>query len=75
MTAKDAMTQTFTLNGKLRPLAGETVEDAVAALGIDPERRGVAVAVNAQVLPRAAWRERRIGAGDRIEVVRPLAGG
>ena len=69
------MTGTFTLNGKLRPLAGESVEDAVAALGIDPKLRGVAVALNAEVLPRARWSATRIAAGDKIEVVRPLAGG
>lgn len=72
---ESATAETFTLNGKLRPLSGETVEDAVALAGIDPKMRGVAVAVNAQVLPRAQWTQTKIKAGDRVDVVRPLAGG
>ena len=75
MKAETTMTETITVNGKLRPLGGESIEDIVASLGIDPARRGVAVAVNAEVVPRAGWSRTRIKAGDKVEVVRPLAGG
>jgi len=75
MTSETVMTETITVNGKLRPLARESIADIVASLGIDPGRRGVAVALNAEVVPRAAWPKTEIKAGDKLEVVRPLAGG
>ena len=69
------VTGTLTVNGKTRAFAGETIEELVATLGADPMRRGIAVAVNAEVVPRAAWARTKTNPGDRIEVVRPLAGG
>ena len=75
MTGETTMTETITVNGKLRPLGAESISDIVASLGIDPLRRGVAVAVNAEVVPRAAWAQTKIKGGDKVEVVRPLAGG
>jgi len=67
--------ETLTVNGEPRDYAPQTVAELVAALGIDPARRGLAVAVNAKMVPRAAWGETRVSPGDRIEVVKPLAGG
>lgn len=64
-----------TVNGTPRPCAGASLEDLVVGLGIDPARRGVAVALNERVVPRADWATVRVAAGDRVEIVRPLAGG
>ncbi|MFM7245967.1 MAG: sulfur carrier protein ThiS [Actinomycetota bacterium] len=61
-----------------RPLhlaAGATVRDVVAALGADPDERGVAVAVDGAVVPRSAWKETPLRADQRVEVVRATAGG
>lgn len=63
------------VNGRKRAYAAQTVEQLIASLGLDPERRGIAVAVNAHVLPRARWAETRLSPGDRVDVVQPLAGG
>lgn len=45
------------------------------ARGIAPDEKGVAVAVNGAVVPRAAWDDTALAAGDEIEIVRPFKGG
>jgi sulfur carrier protein len=50
-----------------------TVEGLVALVGI--ERRGVAVAVDGQVVPRSAWSEVTLVDGARVEIVTAAAGG
>ena len=70
-----AMEKTLTVNGKLCRYTGQSIDELIAMLDIDPKRRGIAVAVNETVVPRAAWTETVISPGDRIEIVRPLAGG
>ena len=66
---------TLTVNGKKRDYAPQTIEELVASLGLDPERRGIAVALNRSVLPRAAWAKTKISPDDAVEIVQPLAGG
>lgn len=69
------MTQTIRVNGEDRPLPGARLIDLLHALGVDPARRGVAVAVNGAVVPRARWTAATLTGGEDIEIVRPLAGG
>lgn len=52
---------------------GATVTELVTTLVSN--RRGVAVAVNGEVVPRSAWERRRLGEGDRIEVLTAVGGG
>ncbi|GAB7040632.1 MULTISPECIES: sulfur carrier protein ThiS [Catenuloplanes] len=61
-----------TVNGDERDLAG-TVADAVAEL--TGAHRGVAVAVNGEVVPRGRWAETPLSDGDRIEVLSAAQGG
>lgn len=62
------------VNGAGRDLAdGATVADAVAA--VTEQARGVAVAVNGEVVPRADWARTRLRAGDRVEVLTAAQGG
>lgn len=62
------------LNGAPRDLpGGATVADAVGQL--TEEVRGVAVAVNGEVVPRAAWPATVLAAGDRVEVLSAAQGG
>jgi sulfur carrier protein len=70
-----AMTELVFVNGKPRAGGEATLSDLVAELGIDPERRGLAVARNGRVVPRASWADTLVAPGDRIEIVQPLAGG
>lgn len=50
---------------------------SVAALldRLGHERRGLAVAVNEEVVPRSTWDEARLAAGDRIELLQAVRGG
>jgi sulfur carrier protein len=65
----------LSVNGEARTVHdGQTVADLVAALA-GPAARGVAVAVNGNVVPRSAWRETALGEGDAIEVLTAVQGG
>lgn len=67
---------TVTVNGEARELAGEaTVADLVADLGHDPQRPGIAVALDGEVVPRSAWRDRVLADGAAVEVVGAAQGG
>lgn len=62
------------LNGTLRPdLDGVCVADVLVAAGI--ESRGIAVAVNGEVVRRSEWPTVLVGASDVVEVVTAVAGG
>nr|WP_239679507.1 sulfur carrier protein ThiS [Natronosporangium hydrolyticum] len=52
-----------------------SVATIVAELVADPSARGVAVALNGEVLPRAAWESTSLGDGDRVEVLTATQGG
>ena len=54
---------------------GASVADAVAAAGADSRRRGVAVAVDGEVVPRSGWDEQRLRGGEKVEVVEAIQGG
>jgi sulfur carrier protein len=62
------------LNGVPEPLTATTVAALVAAKTIEGER-GIAVALNGSVVPRAAWDETSLHPGDEIEIVRARQGG
>ena len=61
------------VNGEALEFEGTTVEQLVQHLGI--ARQGVAIAVNADVVPRSLWSEQVLNAGDRVELVTAAAGG
>jgi sulfur carrier protein len=62
------------VNGDSREVAGgQTVALLVAT--ITAERRGVAVAVNGEVVPRSMWAEAGLRDGDRVEVLSAAQGG
>ena len=64
------------LNGVDRELpAGATVADAAALAGVRAGERGVAVALNGEVVPAERWEATAIAEGARLEVVRAAAGG
>jgi len=55
--------------------AGATVREAIEALDLPAEGRGVAVAVNAEVVPRTEWETTELRDGARVEVLRAIQGG
>jgi sulfur carrier protein len=64
------------LNGSDAELApGATVRQAIEALDLPAEGRGVAVAVDAEVVPRTQWETHELTDGARVEVLRAIQGG
>ena len=64
------------VNGEARELAdGVTVAALVDALGEERARRGLAVAVDAEVVPRSQWDRRELHDGARVEVLTAVQGG
>ncbi len=69
------MTASIIVNGETAPLKAANVVELLQDAGVDPQARGVAVAVNGTVVPRRDWAQRRLTAGDLVEIVKPFAGG
>jgi len=69
------MTATVVVNGEPAPLTAGTVVELLERRGVDPAARGLAVAVNGTVVPRRDWALQALADGDRIEIVKPFAGG
>jgi sulfur carrier protein len=64
------------VNGNETELApGATVQAALDELDLPAAGRGVAVAVDAEVVPRGRWGERELQEGARVEVLRAIQGG
>jgi sulfur carrier protein len=64
------------LNGREADVApGATVRSVLAALDVPEDARGVAVAVDAEVVPRGAWEVRALEEGARVEVLHAVQGG
>ena len=64
------------LNGNETEVAdGATVGMAIASLDLPASGRGVAVAVDAEVVPRGQWDHHRLHDGARVEVLRAIQGG
>jgi sulfur carrier protein len=65
-----------TLNGERRLLPeGATVETAVREAGEPAGGRGVAVAVDGEVVPRAEWASTGLREGQQVEVLHAVQGG
>ena len=64
-----------TLNGEARELPpGSTLRDVLAILGYNSPR-GLAVAVDGNVVPRGLWDGFDLDGGMRVEVLRAVQGG
>ncbi|MGC4803766.1 sulfur carrier protein ThiS [Micromonospora sp. DT233] len=64
----------LTVNGVGRTLpVGATVAELVAR--VTDQRRGLAVAVNGEVVPRGGWSATVLRDGDRVEVLSAAQGG
>ena len=63
------------LNGKPHELpAGATLADAVRAAGAE-DARGIAVAFDGEVAPRAGWASTPLVEGSKVEVLAAIQGG
>jgi sulfur carrier protein len=63
------------VNGEPRERAGATIAELLSELGVEAQARGVAVAVDGEVVPRADWDARRVNEGERVEALSAMQGG
>ncbi len=74
--AQPMIEATIRVNGESEPLAVATLDALLAEKAVDTMQRGIAVALNGAVVPRAAWRDTRAQAGrqrrDRARAARRL---
>ena len=63
------------LNGQDEVVSVATLAALLEEKAVDVAQRGIAVAVNGEVVPRAAWMETPLRSGDRVEIVRARQGG
>ena len=54
---------------------GANVRDAALAVGVEPGGRGIAIALDGEVVPRTRLEETTLSEGQRVEVVRAIGGG
>ncbi|MBV9819790.1 MAG: sulfur carrier protein ThiS [Solirubrobacterales bacterium] len=65
-----------TVNGEERELqAGATVVSVLELLDVAPAARGVAVALDGEVVSRARWSQAQLRDGALVEVVSAIQGG
>jgi sulfur carrier protein len=66
----------LTVNGQEKVLPeGATVQSLLFELGAPDSGRGVAVAVDGEVVPRSRWPESPLRTGARVEVLTAVQGG
>ena len=65
-----------TVNGEVREVgAGATVASVVEMLDVTPGGRGVAVALDGEVVSRGRWADTQLSEGSMVEVVAAIGGG
>ena len=63
------------VNGAPYDWPGGSLVALLRSEGFDPDKRGLAVAVNGAVVARRLWSETDVREGDKVEIVRAVAGG
>jgi sulfur carrier protein len=67
---------TISLNGEPRLVADHcTVAALLPLLDLAPDARGVAVAVDAEIVPQGQWTRRTLAPGATVEVLTAMQGG
>ena len=69
------MSQHIQVNGKPESLAASTLDALLRTKGVAAGAKGVAVALNGQVVPASRWLDTALSPGDELEIVRPFSGG
>ena len=70
-----ALEANIRVNGQDEPLGAATLAALLAEKAVDGGKRGVAVALNGAVVPRAEWPRTPLRPGDKVEIVRAMQGG
>lgn len=70
-----AVQTSIRVNGQDEPLGVATLAALLEEKAVDTGQRGIAVALNGAIVPRAAWTQTKLSAGDNVEIVRARQGG
>ena len=73
--SQTAVNARIRVNGQDEVVAASTLAALLAEKAVDTGQRGVAVALNGTVIPRAAWAQTPLHPGDSVEIVRARQGG
>ena len=65
----------ITVNGKPVEAGGATIAELLERAEVPAEGRGVAVAVDAEVVPKSEWESYVVPEGAHVEVVTAVQGG
>jgi len=65
----------ITINGERRELGERATIDAVVRAAGAPDGRGVAVALDGEVVPRGEWATTEVRDGQQVEVLHAVQGG
>ena len=71
----DASAAMIQVNGQSLVLSAKTLAALLDERGVNIAGKGIAVALNGAVVPRAAWGETRLRAADAVEIVLARQGG
>lgn len=75
MSDQQTLSAHIRVNGEREPLSAATLEQLLFEKEVDSGQRGIAVALNGAVVPRAAWPDTVLKPGDSVEIVRARQGG
>ena len=66
----------LTVNGQEQSVDdASTLLDLLIEMNFNAEQKGIAVAVNAEVIARAMWSDMRLYNGDRVDIIHAVQGG
>ena len=66
----------LTVNGDVQDVEDNlTIANLLVSMDLDPEQKGIAVAINAEVIARSAWPDMRLNDGDRMDIIHAVQGG
>jgi sulfur carrier protein len=71
----DASAAMIQVNGQPLVLSAKHLAALLHERGVNTAGKGIAVALNGAVVPRATWGETRLRAGDTVEIVLARQGG
>ena len=72
---QETITASIRVNCQDEPLTVPTLAALLEEKTVDVAQRGIAVALNGAVVPRTAWADTALKAGDSVEIVRARQGG
>ena len=70
-----AVAASIRVNGQDEPLTFTTLAALLEEKAVDTGQRGIAVAINGSIVPRAAWPQTQLQPGDSVEIVHARQGG